>query len=112
MSFRHHLVRWEAEYAGCRLVVVEISGGVHSDFEPSRTRLAKWSVGHPVLWDRGSANARAYAINGWPSAYLIGPDGKVFWQGTPSAIRRTDSDESAFRELLEGELRKVEVVGK
>ena len=112
VSTRRELVRWEAEFTRCGLVVVEVSGGEATPFEASRKRLTDWSVRHPVLWDRGNANAKAYAIRGWPSAFLIGPDGKVVWQGNPAAIRRTRSDETAFRDLLVGSLRKVEVARK
>jgi hypothetical protein len=111
VSFRPHLVRWEAEYAACGLVVVEVSGG-DADFESSRRRLGRWIVTHAVLWDRGNVNAGNYRVRAWPSAFLIGPDGKVAWQGNPSAITRDRDTEAAFRDLLQKQLRLAESARK
>jgi hypothetical protein len=109
---RAHLVRWEADYEACGLVVVEVSGGKYARFGVSKDRLAKWDVRHPVLWDRDDRNIRAYEISGWPSAYLIGADGKVFWQGNPGHLRSRVDDERAFRDRLEAELGKVKPADK
>lgn len=111
MSFRRHLVRWEAEYGPCGLEVVEVSGGA-AEFAPSRERLARWTIAHPVLWDRANANGKRYAITGWPFALLIGPDGKVVWQGNPAALARDKDEESDFRELLDKQLRQAELSRK
>ena len=81
-----------------------MSGGATADFGASRRRLAKWDLGHPVLWDDKNRNARNYAVSGWPSAYLIGPDGTVFWQGNPAALRGDANAERAFRAALEARL--------
>jgi len=107
VSFRHHLVRWEAEFKGCGLVVVEVSGGEYIEFDRSRLRLEKWHVQHPVLWDRDNKNIKTFAISGWPSAYLIGTDGRVFWQGNPGNLHSRKDDEEAFRRALVTELAKV-----
>jgi hypothetical protein len=107
VSFRRHLVRWEAEFKGCGLVVVEVSGGEYAAFDRSRQRLETWGVRHPVLWDRENKNTKAYAISGWPSAYLIGAGGRVFWQGNPAAFPSRKDDEEAFRTVLTFELGKV-----
>jgi hypothetical protein len=64
-------------------------------------------VRHAVLWDQENKNIDNYAIKGWPSAYLIGADGKVFWQGNPAALRGRRDEEDAFRTLLKEELEKA-----
>lgn len=107
MSFRNHLVRWEDEFRSCGLVVVEISGGKFASFDESCDRLAKWDVRHAVLWDKENKNIGNYGINSWPSAYLIGSDGKVFWQGNPAALRGRQDDEDMVRKLLKEELDKA-----
>lgn len=111
MSFRRHLVRWESEYGACGLHVVEVSGG-DAEFVPSKQRLAKWIVTHPVLWDRGNANAKNYEITEWPSAFLVGADGTVVWQGNPTTITRDRATEAEFRELLDKQLRLSELSRK
>jgi hypothetical protein len=94
------------------LKIVEISGGATAEFEPSRKRFEKWQLFHPVLWDEKNCNAKAYGIPSWPSAFLIGRDGKVFWQGNPNEATRTRPDEAAFRSLLEDHLRRERPAGK
>lgn len=111
MSFRRHLVRWEAEYA-CELEVVEVSGGATAEFEPSRRLFARWELGHPGLWDHKNTNAKAYGVSAWPSAFLIGRDGTVFWQGNPGVISRSHCDELEFRALLEDHLRRAAPTGR
>ncbi|HVK09080.1 MAG TPA: hypothetical protein VM597_09915 [Gemmataceae bacterium] len=102
--FREHLVRWEAEFRGCGLTVVEVSGGRDADLAASRDRLARSGVGHPVLWDRDNKLSVAYATAGRSAAYRIGADGRVFWQGNPAAFRGRGDDEAAFRQALVAEL--------
>ena len=92
--------------------MVEISGGATAEFEPSRKRFAKWQLQHPVLWDEKNRNAKAYGIAAWPSAFLVGRDGKVFWQGDPKDATRTKPDEAAFRALLEDHLGRESAAGR
>jgi hypothetical protein len=65
-----------------------------------------------VLWDKENKTIENYAISGWPSAYLIGADGKVFWQGNPAALRGRRDEEDAFRKLLKEQLEKAKRRGK
>ena len=109
MSFRHHLVRWEEEFASKGLVVVEISGGEFVSYQDSQQRLARHDVRHPVLWDQANRNHKNYGINSWPAAYLIGPDGRVFWQGNPAWIRGRAEETQKLKTLLEEQLRLLRV---
>ena len=81
-----------------------------ADYASSRRRLSRWVVAHPVLWDRGNANANAknYGVREWPSDFLSGPDGRVAWQGNPAATARDKDTEAAFRDLLDRHLRLAE----
>ena len=108
MSFRHHLVRWASEYAGRGLAVVEVSGGELATFEDSALRFRRnEKVTHPVLWDRGNRNHKNYAVTGWPSTFLIGPDGRVFWQGNAAAARTRQDAAAALRRAIEEQLQQV-----
>ena len=109
MSFRQHLVRWEEEFGKQGLVVVEVSGGEFASFDDSQKRLARNPVGHPVLWDEGNRNHKNYGIKGWPAAYLIGPDGRVFWQGNPAWIRNRAEETQQLRKLLQEQLQALPV---
>lgn len=107
MSSRHHLVRWEEEYGKQGLSIIEVSGGDLATFDESDRAFAKWQFQHPVLWDHGNRNHQNYGIKSWPSAWLMGPDGKVFWQGNPNRLSARPEDLQCFRSLLEEHLKKV-----
>jgi hypothetical protein len=108
VSFRHHLVRWAGEYAGRGLAVVEVSGGELATFDDSARRFRRNEpVTHPVLWDRENQNHKNYAIRAWPSTYLIGPDGKVFWQGNAAAVRTRPDESAALRQAIEEQLKRA-----
>lgn len=65
-------------------------------------------LNHPVLWDPDCVNTKAYGITGWPVAFLIGVDGRVFWEGNPATWVRRDERVAELRALIEGELAKVD----
>ena len=109
MSSRHHLVRWEEEYGKQGLSIIEVSGGDLATFDESDRAFAKWQFQHPVLWDLGNRNHQAYGIKSWPSACLIEPDGKVFWQGNPNRLSARPEDLQCFQSLLEEHLTKVSI---
>ncbi len=59
---------------------------------------------HPVLWDDECRNTKAYGITAWPFVYLIGTDGKVFWEGNPSRWIRRSKRVKEMRALIERKL--------
>jgi hypothetical protein len=59
---------------------------------------------HPVLWDDECRNTKAYGITAWPFVYLIGTDGKVFWEGNPSRWIRRPKKMKEMRALIERKL--------
>ena len=87
--------------------MVEISGGEFASYQDSQQRLACNPVEHSVLWDQDNHNHKNYGISSWPAAYLIGPDGRVFWQGNPAWIRGRVEETEKLRKLLEEQLRAV-----
>ena len=64
-----------------------MSGGFPATLDASRRDFARAKVSHPVLWDRANTNHKTYGVTRWPTAFLVGPDGRVFWQGDPHALR-------------------------
>lgn len=45
---------------------------------------------YPTMWQAASS---AYSTGGVPSAYLIGPDGTVLWQGHPAGLSNGDIED-------------------
>jgi thiol-disulfide isomerase/thioredoxin len=89
-SLRSHLVRWEEQYAANGLFVIEINQSIGAPLHVMRHIVETKNLMHPVLWDDDCRNTKAYGIKTWPFVYLIGTDGKVFWEGThgPSRVIR------------------------
>ena len=64
----------------------------------------KQALVHPVLWDKDCRNHRQYGLKNWPVAYLIGADGKVFWEGNPAQVMERMDRLREFRKLIEAKL--------
>jgi hypothetical protein len=60
-----------------------------------------------VLWDSESRNQTNYGITNWPTAILIGADGKIAWVGNPWRNEGSHDQTQRFRSMLEGELCNV-----
>lgn len=70
-------------------MIIEVDGGRYETLKIVTQSVRDKGVPHPVLWDRDCQNTERYGISAWPIAYLIGPDGKVAWEGNPArTIRR------------------------
>lgn len=86
-------------------MIVEISGGELATLDESKVNVESLNLLHSVLWDEGNHNHRNYGIASWPAAFLIGPEGKVFWQGNPNRMETRTDDEQNFRKKLQGQLK-------
>jgi len=72
----------------------------------------KLALKHPVLWDKDCENHRQYGLKNWPVAYLIGTDGKVFWEGNPARVVNRPEQLREFNKLIEAELKKGQLAKK
>ncbi len=98
---RPHLVRWHKEYAKKGLVIIDVNDGSTDSFKEVKTHAAKDGVKFPILWDKGRKNVNTYGVRGMPSAFLIGVDGKVIWEGFPLASTKK------IETLIKAELKNV-----
>ena len=48
---------------------------------------------HPIIIESGDSMS-AYGAGGWPSAYLIDPDGEVVWAGHPGSLKNETIEEA------------------
>jgi hypothetical protein len=90
------------------VVFVEMSGGELATYDESKVNVESQDVRHAVLWDKGNQNHRNYGIASWPAAFLIGADGKVFWQGNPNRMEARKDELENFRTLLQNQLRAAD----
>jgi hypothetical protein len=86
------------------LAFVEVSGGELATRAESQEHLATQDVRHPVLWDESNRNHKNYGIASWPTAYVIGRNGKIIWQGNPARMQDRPDSLAEFRELLKKNL--------
>ncbi len=82
-----HLVRWDQQYRSRGLVVVDVDDGRIDTKDAVAKHVASKKLGFPVLWDRGGKVVAKYGVRMYPTAALIGADGKVLWKGIPQANR-------------------------
>lgn len=99
------MVKWHEQYAAQGLVIIEINGGKFETRELVRESVIKQQVPHRVLWDKDCQNTQAYEIKAWPTAYLVGRDGRVVWEGNPSRIINRKQEYKKLKELLEKQLK-------
>src|SRR5262249_8110017 len=89
-----HLRRWHESYGPQGLAVIEVDNGLMDPLEPARTAFAAKKLPYAVFHDTKGSTIAAYGIRGFPTAYLIGKDGKVIWEGNPMGV------EAAVEELI------------
>ena len=84
--------------------MVEITGGEQESLEVVRKNAEKQALNHPVLWDKNCRNHRNYGLKNWPVAYLVGTDGKVFWEGNPARIVSRPDQVKTLKKTIEAQL--------
>ena len=83
-----HLVKWHEQFADQGLVVIEIDNGKMDRLEDLREHIAQAGVEFPVLHDGGGRICSDFGVRMYPTAYLIGRDGQVVWEGNPNGNRQ------------------------
>ena len=101
---RHHLVKWQRDYAEQGLLVIEITGGEQEPLSVVKGQVEKQQLNHPVLWDWKCRNHDNYGLKNWPVAYLVDTKGIVFWEGNPARVVSRAKDSAALRKLIESKL--------
>jgi hypothetical protein len=78
-----HLVRWERTYGGQGLTILYVADGRRVTPEHVLEVMRADGAGFPVIHDPTGATNDAYRIRAYPTAYVVGRDGKVAWEGVP-----------------------------
>ncbi|MEK6233759.1 MAG: hypothetical protein N2C14_03520, partial [Planctomycetales bacterium] len=81
---RRRLVKWHEKYARQGFTIIEVDGGKGQSRKATRECAKKSGIHHGVLWDNFNRNHQKYGVKSWPTAYLVGTDGTVLWQGNPA----------------------------
>ena len=87
-----HLVKWHQKYNSRGLTVVEVDNGSIDKLPAVQDHVKSAGLPFAVLHDTAGTTCRTYGVRAFPTAYLIGRDGKVAWEGNPggdmSALER------------------------
>ena len=78
-----HLVKWHEQYAADGLAVVEINNGQMDSLEALQEHASEEGILFPLLHDAGGQVSGRFGVRAYPTAYLIGRDGSVIWEGHP-----------------------------
>ena len=81
-----HLVKWHDEYSERGLRIVEVDNGQVDELVDVEEHLAEEGIPFPVLHDTDGEVCGRFGILGYPTAYLIGRDGRVIWEGHPGDV--------------------------
>jgi thiol-disulfide isomerase/thioredoxin len=80
-----NLIRWHKDFSSKGLIVIDISDGEQDAFDKLQKEVEEKEEKFAVLWDKDGKVCKAYGIQAYPQAYLVGIDGKVIWEGSPNA---------------------------
>ena len=86
------------------LVVLDVDNGQIDDRRLLSYSVEKSKKPYPVLWDRGAKTIAAYRVGAYPTAYLIGADGTVLWNGIPDP-----TDPRRFEKMIKEALEEVDL---
>lgn len=96
-----HLVKWDRLYRDQGLTIIDVNEGTIDTQNALTAYVQQHGKSYATLWDEGGKVCRQYAIRAYPSAFLIGVDGKVIWEGFPVP------ELEQVERLLQQELAKV-----
>lgn len=78
-----HLVKWQEKYGDQGFQVLEVDDGMQDPLNAVKRHADELILPYPILHDASGSTCTTYGVQAFPSAYLIGRDGKVVWEGNP-----------------------------
>ena len=99
-----HLVKWHKQYSLQGLTVVEVDCGAIDPLPNVEAYVQRDRIPFPVLHDTDGAMCNLYGVRGFPTQYLIGRDGRVFWEGHGYSDSNLPAIEKQIQKALNREL--------
>ncbi len=78
-----HLVRWDRAYRDQGLTILYVADGRRVTPEAVMSVMQADQASFAVLHDGAASMNQLYQVRAYPTAYLVGADGKVRWEGIP-----------------------------
>lgn len=83
-----HLVKWHEAFADQGLTIVDVDDGRIDEYSALASHVRELKLPFAVLHDEAGVVTARYGIGAYPTAYLIGADGRVLWEGHPTGADR------------------------
>ena len=78
-----HLVRWDSDYRDKGLTILYVADGRRVTPDALAGVMRADGASFPLLHDAAASLTQTYQIRAYPTAYVIGSDGRVVWEGIP-----------------------------
>jgi hypothetical protein len=78
-----HLVRWDRAYGNQGLTILYVADGRRVTPEALQGTMRADGASFALLHDGAASTTQAYQIRAYPTAYVVGRDGRVVWEGIP-----------------------------
>src|SRR5688500_14029917 len=95
-----HLVRWDRTYRDQGLTIVYVADGRRVTPDAMQRVMQTDGASFAVVHDANATMTTAYQVRAYPTAYVVGRDGRVVWEGIPHFDPR--ATEEAIRAALGG----------
>jgi hypothetical protein len=89
-----HLVKWHEELSDRGLTIIDVDDGGIDRYSDVRLHIRELKIPFAVFYDGLQEVCARYEISAYPTAYLIGADGRVVWEGHPTGAERWRIEEA------------------
>jgi len=78
-----HLVRWDRAYRDQGLAILYVGDGRRVTPEALTGVMRSDGASFALLHDAAASMTQTYHVRAYPTAYVLGRDGRVVWEGIP-----------------------------
>jgi hypothetical protein len=79
------VIRWDQQYRNQGFTPIYVAEGRRDSQQGVRSALAAEGVTFSVLYDTQGVMTSSYRVDAFPTAYVVGRNGAVVWEGIPSS---------------------------
>ncbi len=83
--FMPTLQQWAQAYQSRGATIIYVDNGVIDPLDYAKKAVHEQRVSYAYFHDPKATTIKAYGVRAFPTAYLLDKEGKVIWEGTPTA---------------------------
>ena len=84
------MVKWHDTYKDRGLVIIDVDNGQIDTRREVKKHVKQAKYKFPYAWDRDAKVSKLYGVKMYPVGILIGRDGQVIWNGSPSDLEAAE----------------------